>query len=171
MLQDITTIHMKSILSVVAALAVSSICLTAEQTINYPAEEPIFSIDFPDDWKIEAEESVSAASPDEIVHMELIALEAEATDEAMDLAKESLAEELEGIKWEGEPVTAEANGMDVTYLNGKVSIEDVDMAVNCVIFAPSGKDTFFMLFNVIPIAGLEKHGESVGKILGSVKAK
>jgi hypothetical protein len=162
---------MKSILSVVTALAVSSLCLTAEQTINYPAEEPIFSIDFPDDWKVKAEESVSASSPDELVHMELIALEAEAKEEAMDLAKESLAEELKGIKWEGKPVSAEANGMDVTFLNGKVTLEEVEMAVSCVIFAPKGKDTFFMLFNVIPTVALEKHGESVGKILGSVKAK
>lgn len=162
---------MKSILSVVAALAVTSFLVSADQTINYPAEKPIFSIDFPDDWKVEAKESVSASSPDELVHMELIALEADAKEEAMDLAKESLAEELKGIKWEGKPVTAEANGMDVTFLNGKVTVDEVEMAVNCVIFAPKGKETFFMLFNVIPTVALEKHGESVGKILGSVKAK
>ena len=162
---------MKPILCLSAVLALTSLGLLAEQTINYPADKPIFSIGFPDDWDVEAEESVSASSADGMVNMELIALEAEEVDEALKAAKEALTEELEGIKWEGKPEKGEMNGMEVRFLNGKVKVEDVEMAVNCAVFAPKGKDTFFMLFNIIPMAALEKHGESVGKILSSVKAK
>lgn len=162
---------MKPILSIAAALLIISPLASAEQTINYPEDEPIFSISFPDDWEVEAEEGVSASSPDELVNMELIALEAEALDAAIDVAKESLAEELEGIKWNGEAEKGELNGMDVTFLNAKVTIEEVEMAVNCAVFAPKDKDTFFMLFNIIPIEALEAHGESVSKILNSVEAK
>lgn len=162
---------MKKIITLASSLLFTSFLASADQTINYPADEPIFSIAFPDDWDVEAEESVSASSPDELVNMELIALEAEALDEAIDLAKESLAEELEGIKWDEKPEKGEMNGMDVTFLNAKVTIEDIEMAVNCAVFAPKGKDTFFMLFNIIPIESLEKHGESVSKILTSVTAK
>lgn len=149
----------------------AGLAFAEDQTINYPADEPIFAITFPEKWKVEAEESVSASSPDEEVNMELIALEAEALDEALNLAKESLVEELEGIKWNGKPEKGELNGMAASFLNAKVKIEDIEFAVNCAVFAPEGADTFFMLFNMLPMESLEKHGEDVAKILNSVEAK
>lgn len=124
----------------------------AQQTINYPKDEPIFSITFPDEWEVEADDSVSASSKDGEVNMELISLDAEALGDAIKLAKESLSEELKGIKWDGEPEKGELNGMNVTFLNAKVTIEEVEMAVNCAVFAPKGEDTFFMLFNIVPMA-------------------
>lgn len=143
----------------------------ADQVINYPAEKPIFSISFPDGWKVEpGEESVSAASPDELVNMELIALDADEAATAIDDAKEGLEEELKGIKWT-KPESGELNGFKVTFLNGNVSIEGVKMAVNCAVFAPKGGETFFMLFNVIPLEALEQHGGDVSKVLNSIKGK
>jgi hypothetical protein len=158
-------------LAVIATLTLASLA-SAEQTINYPATDSIFSISFPDDWKVETEEqSVSASSPDDLVNMELIVLEVEAMDVAIRAAKESLSEELKGIKWTDDPESGELNGMKVTFLNAQVVIEDVKMAVNCAIFAPKKADTFFMLFNIIPLEALEKHGEAVGKVLNSIKGK
>ena len=61
--------------------------------------------------------------------------------------------------------------MNVSFLNGQVTLEGVKMAVNCCVFAPKDADTFFMLFNIIPLEALEKHGEDIGKILNSVKGK
>lgn len=162
---------MKKTIAILSSFVVSTFFLCAEQTINYPADEPIFSIGFPDDWKVKTGESVSASSADQLVNMELIALEADELDEALDAAKQALAEEMEGIKWNGKPEKGEMNGMEVRFLNAKVTVEDVDMAVNCAVFVPKGKDTFFMLFNIVPMESLEKHGESIGKILNSVKAK
>lgn len=143
----------------------------ADQTINYPEDKPIFSISFPDGWKVETGESVSASSADELVNMELIALDAEALGEALELAKESLSEELKGIKWDGDAEKGELNGMSVAFLNANVTLEGVKMAVNCCVFAPKKADTFFMLFNIIPLEALEKHGEDVGKVINSVKGK
>ncbi|MEZ5386935.1 MAG: hypothetical protein R3F13_15610 [Prosthecobacter sp.] len=143
----------------------------AEQTINYPATKPFFSISFPDSWVVEHDdESVSASSKDELANMELIALDAEEIDDAIDIGKESLEDELPGIKFT-KPESGELNGMNVTFLNGQVSIEGVKMAVNCCVFAPKKADTFFMLFNIIPLEALEKHGGDIGKILNSVKGK
>lgn len=145
---------------------------TAEQTINYPEKNPFFSISFPDGWDVEeSDDSVSASSPDELVNMELIALDAEALDSAIDIAKESLKEELKGIKWTGEPEKGELNGMQVVFLNAQVTMEGVKMAVNCCVFAPKKADTFFMLFNIIPLEALKEHGEDISKILNSVKGK
>lgn len=141
----------------------------ADQTITYPAESPIFSISFPDDWAVTAqEETVSITTPDHLVNMELMALESDALDGAMQAAKEMLAQELKGVEFTGEPEKTELNGMDVTFLNGKATLEGVEMAVNCALFAPKEASTFFMLFNIIPTTALEQHGEDISKVLGSI---
>jgi hypothetical protein len=162
---------MKTTLVFCIALLISSSIANADQTINYPDKNPIFSISFPDGWKVETEDqSVSASSKDELVNMELIALEAEAISGAIDAAKESLEEELKGIKFD-KPEKGELNGMNAVFLNANVTLEGVKMAVNCCIFEPKGADTFFMLFNVIPLEALKEHGEDIGKVLNSIKGK
>ena len=163
---------MKSALVSAFVILCSSHVLPAQQVINYPADEPIFSIEFPDDWAVEVgDESVSASSEDELVNMELLALDAEALEDAIDAAKESLEEEFEEIEWNGEPEKGEMNGMDVRFLNAKVKIEDVEMVVNCAVFAPKGKETFFMLFNMVPMESLKAHGEAISGVINSVEAK
>jgi len=162
---------MKNLL-LAALLVTAPIAYAEDQVIEYPADEPIFSITFPEKWTVKTEDdSVSASSPDEVVNMELIALDAEASDGAVKIAKETMAELFEGLKWNGEPESGELNGMDATFLNAKVKIEDTEFALNCAVFSPKDADTFFMLFNIIPMESLEKHGEAVGKILNSVKAE
>lgn len=158
-------------LAVIAALTFGSVA-RADQTITYPEKNPIFSISFPDGWKVEpGEDSVSASSADDLVNMELMALDAEELAGAVEAAKEALTEELKGLKWEGEPEKGELNGMNVTFVNGQVAIEEVKMAVNCAIFEPKGAKTFFMLFNVIPLEALQQHGDDVSKVLNSIKGK
>lgn len=156
-----------SLLSLVLAPAVR-----ADQVFNYPAEKPIFSIAFPDAWKIETgDQSLSASSPDELVNMELMALDADEAASAIDDAKEGLEEELKGIKWLGEPEKGELNGLKATFLNGNVTLEGVKMAVNCAVFAPKAGDTFFMLFNVVPLESLKQHGDEIEKVLKSIHGK
>lgn len=146
--------------------------LRADQVFNYPSEKPIFSIAFPDAWKIETgDQSLSASSADELVNMELMALDAEEAASALDDAKESLEEELKGIKWLGEPEKGELNGLKATFLNGNVTLEGVKMAVNCAVFAPKAGDTFFMLFNVVPLESLKEHGDDIEKVLKSITGK
>jgi hypothetical protein len=47
----------------------------------------------------------------------------------------------------------------------------VEMMVNCIVFAPKGKATFFMLFNIVPMEVLEDHSEAISGIINSVQAK
>jgi hypothetical protein len=163
---------MKQTLLLCLVLLTAAPLARADQTINYPEKNPIFSISFPDAWKVEiGEEGVSAASADDLVNMELLALDAEALDGAVEMAKESLTEELKGIKWTGEPEKGELNGMNVVFLNAQTTLEGVKMAVNCCIFAPKKASTFFMLFNIVPLESLKEHGEDVSKVLNSVKGK
>lgn len=163
---------MKTILCSFAAIIYSSLYLPAQQEINYPADKPIFSITFPEDWEVEAaDDSVSASSEEGVVNMELLALDADALEAAIEAAKESLAEEFEELEWNGEPQKGEMNGMDVRILNAKVKVEDEEMAVNCAVFAPKGKATFFMLFNIVPMKALKEQGEVISGIISSVAAK
>lgn len=156
-----------SLLALVLAPAIR-----ADQIFNYPAEKPVFSIAFPDAWKIETgDKSLSASSADELVNMELMALDGDELASAIDDAKEGLEEELKGIKWLGEPEKGELNGFNVTFLNGNVTLEGVKMAVNCAVFAPKAGDTFFMLFNIVPLESLKQHGDEVSKVLNSIKGK
>jgi len=156
-----------SLLALVLAPAVY-----ADQVFNYPSEKPIFSIAFPDAWKVETgDQSLSASSADELVNMELMALDAAEAASAITDAKEGLEEELKGIKWLGEPEKGELNGLKVTFLNGNVTLEGVKMAVNCAVFAPKAGETFFMLFNVVPLESLKEHGDEVSKVLNSIKGK
>lgn len=143
----------------------------ADQTVSFPEKKPALSIAFPDAWKVTTDEdSVSASSPDDLVNMELAALDAEGLDSAIEDAKEGLEEELKGIKWD-EPEQGDINGMKVTVLNGAVTIEGLKMTINCAVFEPAGAEKFFMLFNIVPIDALEKHGADVGKVLQSIKSK
>lgn len=160
-----------TLLCCLLAFALTPAVRAEDQVFNYPADKPIFSIAFPEKWKVETGDgSLSASSPDELVNMELMALDAAEIGTAIDDAKEGLEEELKGIKWD-EPEKGELNGFKVTFLNGNVTLEGVKMAVNCAVFAPKAGDTFFMLFNVIPFVSLKEHGEDVGKVLNSVKGK
>ncbi|MDI1314643.1 hypothetical protein [Prosthecobacter sp.] len=146
--------------------------LCEDQVFNYPEKKPIFSITFPETWKIETGDgSLSASSKDELVNMELMALDADEAATALDDAKESLEEELKGIKWDGEPEKGELKNFNVTVLNGSVSLEGVKMAVNCLVFAPKEGQTFFMLFNVVPFQSLKEHGDEISKVVDSIKGK
>ncbi|WP_395751593.1 hypothetical protein [Prosthecobacter sp.] len=161
----------KSLLCCLLALVLTP-AMSEDQVFNYPEKMPVFSITFPESWKIElGDGSLSASSPDELVNMELMALDSAEAATAIDDAKEGLEEELKGIKWLGEPEKGELNGFKVTFLNGNVTLEGVKMAVNCAVFAPKSGDTFFMLFNVVPLESLKKHGDEVSKVLNSIKGK
>ena len=160
-----------SLLFTFLVLALSP-ALRADQVFNYPAKMPVFSIAFPDAWKIETgDQSLSASSADELVNMELMALDGDEAATALTDAKESLEEELKGIQWLGEPEKGDLNGLKATVLNGNVSLEGVKMAVNCFVFAPKAGDTFFMLFNVVPLQSLKEHGEEIKKVVDSIKGK
>lgn len=157
-------------LAVAATLTFAS-SASADQVITYPEKDPIFSISFPDGWKVEAgDDSVSASSADELVNMQLNSLDAAELDSAIKDAKEGMAEEIKGIQW-SEPEKGDVNGLKATVVNGEVTIEGVKMAINCLVFEPEGADNFFMLFNIIPFEALKTHGEAVNKVMQSIKGK
>lgn len=151
------------------ALISGSTRLLAEQTIQCPEKKPVFSITFPDDWKVEAGDSVSASSADELANIEVLTLDQSEADTAIDVAKEAIANQFKGVKWQGEPMEGEINEMPVTFLTGKFSVEGIKMSVNCAVFTPKKKKTYFMFLNFIPEQAEEKHAEELTGILNSIE--
>lgn len=143
----------------------------AEKTFDYPADEPYFSVTFPDDWNVDGEDQSLSASPeDETVAVELMALDAEEFDAAIDEAAKALAEEFGELEWT-DPQEAKVNGMDVVLANAKGELEGETVHVNCCFFAPEKAETMFMLFFFAPSVALEKHGEALNSILQSITSE
>ncbi|MFN7561406.1 MAG: hypothetical protein ACK5TH_06475 [Prosthecobacter sp.] len=160
---------MKRAFLILLTLSMLTAPAIAEQTFSYPKDTPIFSITFPDDWDVEVGEDISASSADELANIQLFALEGGDLKTAVTAAKEAMSESFEGMNWKGKPEKGELNDMPVTFLTGSVTIEGVEMALNCAVFAPKNEDTYFMLFNLMPTVAEEKHGDDLLKILTSVK--
>lgn len=145
----------------------------ADQVYNYPADEPIFSIAFPDKWKVDTEEeqSLSAAPEDELAAAELIALDAKDAVNALKEAQEGLKEEFENLKID-KTQKGEVNGLKISLFNATSVDEDgIKITINCALFVPPKGETYFMLFFVSTPEAMKKHGEDINKILQSVKAK
>lgn len=164
---------MKPSLSLFAAFLCFALPSGAEQRFTYPADEPVFSIAFPDDWEIddEDEQAISAAPEDELVAAELIALEADEAKAALAEAKAALKEEFEGLEID-EVQNGEVNGLGISLFNASAEVEDAGkFTMNCALFTADEGETYFMLLFIASAEGLKEHGDSLNAILQSIKAE
>jgi hypothetical protein len=164
---------MKKLATIGLALIACGSFATAQKVFEYPADEPTFSITFPEGWTVESEEegSLSGAPEDELVAVELMALEAEEADGAITEAKEAFSDLYEEIEFD-EIQEGELGNMKVKLFNAKGTDEEGDKYnINCALFAPKGGETFFMLFFVGSPEGSAKHAEALTGILQSMKSK
>ena len=117
---------------------------------THPADEPIFSIAFPDDRSVdhEADEAVGALAG----------------------AKAALKEEFEGFEVDEIP-KGELNGLNVSLFNASAgNDEDGKFTMNCALFVPEEGGTCFLLLFIACKEGLEKHGYALNAILNPMKA-
>jgi len=165
---------MKRPLVLSLALLSSTMFGSAEQVFTYPADEPVFSIAFPDGWNVddEDEQALSVAPKDELVSVELFALEAHEAAGALKEVKASLAEEFEEFKAD-EAQEGEVNKLKIKLFNAKAKDDEGnEYTLNCALLAPGeDADTYFVLIFVASAEGLKKHGDSLNAILNSLKGK
>ena len=141
------------------------------KTVTYPANDPIFSINFPDDWNLEAEDDQLHATPeDESIYVGLWAMNGvENLEEALD----ALVEELDDIVQEVEiedPEEMEINDISFVFIDGTgVMEDDTDVELSIAIFSPDGETFFINLFFGTPEM-VEEHSDELEAILGSVEA-
>ncbi len=162
----------KTFLPLIVAV-IGSTFASADQVYNYPADEPIFSIAFPDKWQVDAEDeqSLSAAPEDELAAAELIALDAKDAADAIKEAQQGLREEFKNLKIDPTQ-NGEVNGLKISLFNAtNVDEEGTKIIINCALFVPPKGETYFMLFFVSTPESVQKHGKDINSILQSVKAK
>lgn len=158
-------------------LGLSLPSLLADQTVSYPsASSPDFTIDFPDDWNVESDgEGAYVESPDKIVAINILFIDADEVDVAVGRLKKSVGGKFQQIEWDGgkEPEVNkdEALGLTATFHNGLAINEGVKYSVNIVEYVRAKGDKFLVLISQLPIKGLDEHADDLEKIIRSIKVR
>lgn len=153
----------------------------AEQTYTYPAETPVFSVAFPDDWSVEldAEDArgVYATSPDEAIEFDIWPLDEEEVGEDVDAALKAEVEAIdEAISQyvtdlqSGETEKFEVNGIKFIEVAGagKDKKDGTDVTVSVGFFTPDGKTLFSYIYWGTPEADTQ-YAEQLKAIVQSFK--
>jgi hypothetical protein len=156
-----------------AILAVTALALAATEakTVKIPdADDPVASITFPDDWKLEEiDGGYGADSPDEHVYLSAVAVENE-TD--MNAEIDDVFKMLKEHDVELDPATKKeqkfkVNGLDAEELLYQGKDEDGPCGVS-IVFIPV-KNNLVILTYWVTTAQEAKHQPTVGKIVNSLK--
>lgn len=153
----------------------------AEIVYTYPADAPIFSIAFPDDWTVELDQEdqrgMFALSPDELIEFDIWPLDEEAVaenpeaalDQAIEEASQLVAENVTDFQ-AGEPTTFEVNGIKFVEVAGTAKyVEDgSDINVSMLLFSPDGTTDFMMIYWGTP-EGEKTHEKALKAIVQSIK--
>ncbi len=153
---------------ILAGLAVFS---AEAKTVQIPdADDPVASITFPNDWKLEEiSGGYGADSPDEHVYISAVAVEDETDmnaeiDDVFKMLGEHKVELDESTKKEEK---FKLNGMEASELQYQGKDEDGPCGVS-IVFIPV-KNNLIIFTYWITIDQQEKHEAAVGKIINSLK--
>ncbi len=153
----------------VAACCLFSSAVSYAETYEYPEGDAIFTIDFPDDWKVECEgANMHAMPPDESMYLGVLPVEADSLDAAADELDKAIASvvDLESV---GEAETMDINGISFVIVEG--TGKDVDdgspLSVATAIFAAG--DSFIIMPYFGDPATEAAHENDLASILGSIK--
>ena len=147
--------------------------LSFAKTFEYPGQDPIFAITFPDDWNIDVDEELLNAMPaDSSIYLGLWAMDGvenlEAAFEALD---ESFADLITDVECD-DPEAIEINDIQIITIDGKGKTTDgaVDIVLSVALFSPDDETIFVVLAFGTPEAE-KKHSEALGSIVNSIQAK
>lgn len=137
----------------------------------FPAEDPIFSIVFPDNWKIEPDEEMLHAAPaDESLYLGLWALDVEDVEEATAALDEITADIVKNIKVTSTD-TLEVNDITIFLVEANGDDEDGDtINVSAFFFSPDG-ETVFITFSYGTPEAEKIHEKELYSILESISAE
>ncbi len=160
----------------ILALFMAALLMTnlfAEETYVYPNQEnPVLSISFPDEWKVEPEENILHATPkDESIYVALWALDdvenLEAALESVDKLVSPMIDEFLA----DEPEKVEFNNILYYFIEGSGKDNDgEDVNASVAIFTPDGETVCLIITYGTPEAD-EEHEEDFMNIIKSIKGK
>ena len=149
-------------------LALSSPAYSANFT--YPADNPVFSIDFPNNWKVTPEGQLIHAMPqDESVYVGLWALEAGTTiDSALAAVDQMVADMVTDFSC-GDAQYVDVNGITFTEVAGQGNNREDGTPVNVSVdfFSPDGNQVFVLIYFGAPESE-NKYGAQLAQIVQSI---
>jgi len=159
-----------ALLTIIVLLLSTNFLLADEY--SYPGENPVFSITFPDNWKVETDEELLHATPkDESLYVGLWALgDVDDIDAALEVIDEVVEEFVKDLETE-EPDEMEINGIEITFVDGVGEDEEGEQVEASVALFSPDDETVFVLFYFGYPESAEKHEEALVEILESITAK
>jgi|GEM_PF-663349 len=146
----------------------------AVQTFSYPSKEaPIFAMDFPADWVMQAEaESAYIVSPDKLVAMNVLLIDQGELPVALEALKKQTGDKFDSIEWaEPQEMKDEALGLTATFHNGTALDGETKISVNLAEYVRKGGDKFLVFICQHPLQALEVHGNAIQQTVQSIKVK
>ncbi len=166
---------------VLASVALFAGMAYAEKTYTYPADAPVLSVAFPDDWEVALDEEdargVYASAPDNAIEFDIWPLDEEEVGEDVEAALKAEAEGIDEFIAEyatefkaGEPTEFEVNGIKFVEVAGtaKDKEDGSDMTLSAAFFSPDGKTMFALLYWGTPEADAQ-YAEQLKAIVQSFK--
>ncbi|MDZ4290039.1 MAG: hypothetical protein U0984_18885 [Prosthecobacter sp.] len=150
----------------------------AVQHYSYPNKESSkFSVDFPADWKVEADEKGAfVVSADKMFTVTILAIDTEHIMDATESIGKSVTARYASVVWNGggKPTTKmdDATGMTLTANEGIAKGTDGSShKLGLYQFAKVGSDKFFVLNTWAPEKAVEANAEGILMMLSSIKLK
>jgi hypothetical protein len=152
----------------------TAFCLIASVSFSkefiYPSSEaPIFSIAFPDNWKVDFEGQVLHSNPpDGSIYFGLWALEkVQDLDAALKAVDGAIAKLVSGVKWK-EPEEILVNEIPFVTISGEGKVEGAQIVgVEVAVFSPDGEQEFILLYFGVPEAE-GKYEQDLSEIIQSI---
>ena len=137
----------------------------------FPAENPIFSIVFPDNWKIESDEDILHAAPaDESIYLGIWALDVEDVEAALAAIDEITADIVTDLKVTSTD-TLTVNDINILLVEANGTDEEGDtINVSVFLFSPDG-ETIFITFSYGTPEAEKIHEKELLSILKSISAE
>ncbi|MCP4404310.1 MAG: hypothetical protein GY801_44270 [bacterium] len=175
---------MKTTTLFIAVLLVGLLVMTGPafaETYSYPADDPVFSISFPDNWTVERdpnyEKGLVALSEDEEIEIDLWVLEEQEVEDDLLEALEAAGREVATIIQEWvtdfeveERTEGEVDGIRFHQLSGTGVYKDDESKVEVAVtfFSPDNERIFVLMYWGSKEAA-EEHGEELESIKQSLE--
>jgi hypothetical protein len=160
---------MKTLLAA-ALMALSFSTTSHAETMNFPSDAPIATIDIPDSWKpTETESGIEATSDDQAIYFSIDVADAKTSDKVIEDAIAFL--EKNGVKIDGstqKQSDEKINGMDMSNFDWNGTDNDGDVNVGLSVLSP--KPGKLLVITYWGSKGTqEKHGPELASIITSLK--
>jgi hypothetical protein len=143
----------------------------AAETYKYPAEgQAMMSIDFPEEWLVqEDEEMLHATLPDELVYLNLWALdEITKVDDAIDIIDKVLAVYLNELEL-NDAETASVNDLEMVFIDGTGQDKKGNTVTASVVLFSPDNETVMLTFFVATPKGAQNNKKDIKEIITSIK--